>query len=68
MNQNDFCQACGGQKILFVTTIDGYTNPLPPGSSMYMPKDIVDRWELACENCGLLYSLNSLMNPIELYE
>jgi len=66
MYQNDFCQ-CGGTKIVFVTTVDGCTNEILPGTSQYMPREIVDRLECACCQCGLLYSLHSLMSPVEFY-
>ncbi len=68
MNQNDCCQVCGHPKAVFVTTIDGNTNAVMPGQSIYIPKSIVDRWECACIGCGLLYSVNSLMSQVEIYE
>lgn len=67
MNQNDYCQ-CGGQKSVLVTTIDGAINSILPGTSQYLPRDIVDRVECACSQCGLLYSLHSLMSPVEFFQ
>lgn len=68
MNQQDNCTMCGFTKAVFVTTTDGNTNVLLPGNSAYVPRDIVERWECACSGCGLLYSLNSLASPVEMYE
>ena len=68
MNTSDFCQACGDQKALFATTVDGNVTALLPGASMYMPENMVSRWECACSGCGIIYSLNSLSSPIEMYE
>ncbi|WP_138438526.1 hypothetical protein [Marinobacter alexandrii] len=67
MNQIDYCQ-CGGSKVVFVTTIDGATNAILPGTSQHLPRDVVNRIECACSHCGLLYSLHSLMSPVEFYE
>jgi uncharacterized cupin superfamily protein len=68
MMQSNYCQACGGQKAVFVTKVDSTTNALLPGDSLYMPQNMVSRWECACSVCGIVYSLNSLSNPVELYE
>gem|GEM_PF-6026147 len=68
MTKNDFCQVCGSQKFVFVTTIHGNTAAVMPGNSLYIPKSMVDRWECACTECGLLYSLNSLASQVEIYE
>ncbi len=67
MNKNDICQ-CGGVKVVLVTTIDGATNAVLPGTSQYQPREFVDRVECACSCCGLLYSLHSLWSPVEFYQ
>ena len=67
MNRIDYCE-CGGNKVVLVTTIDGQTNEILPGTSQYLPRDIVEQIECACSQCGLLYSLHSLMNPVEFYQ
>jgi len=67
MNRFDYCQ-CGGYKTVLVTTLDGDVNEVLPGTSQYLPKDIVDNIECACSQCGLLYSINSLMSAVEFFQ
>ncbi len=65
--QDNYCR-CGGEKVVLVTTVDGFVNALSPGTSQYLPRYIVDRVECACSQCGLLYSLHSLMSPVEFFQ
>lgn len=66
--QSDSCPHCGNQKVLLVTDVTGATNAISPGASFYMPKRVCEKLELTCTGCGLLYSLASLVSPIEIYE
>ncbi|QDP58632.1 MAG: hypothetical protein Unbinned8699contig1000_25 [Prokaryotic dsDNA virus sp.] len=67
MNLSDNCTACGGQKIVRVILKDGNLIEVLPGSAAPADPQLVFQIETCCSECGLLYSMASLANPIELY-
>lgn len=67
MNTSDFCRDCGASKVVRVIFTDGGHLEVWPGGVAPADPNIVFQIETCCSECGLMYSMGSLLHPVELY-